>query len=151
MKESLKWTFILLLSGTIISNVMLTVTIRQITKQRKIPNVDTTIVKKIVAADLPVKHDFVYVEGKIIKDSHKIDDVYNYNPTYPQEIWDGYIALFESVSGAKYFIWSSQKLYRNDQTIIKGWFLPMGGKFESDKDHYQGLIPVVKRNTIRIK
>lgn len=100
---------------------------------------DTII--KVVSDNLPKKQNFVYFEGKMLK-NFKIDDNYQYSPKYPQEFWDGYLILCESIKGGKYYIWSKNK---SEMCDIKGWFITIDGNWQDDKDYLSCLIPVVEK------
>lgn len=103
---------------------------------------DTII--KVVSDDLPNKQNLVYFEGKTLK-CQKINETYQYNPKYPQEFWDGNLNLCESVSGAKYYIWSRNKLDASNN--VKGWFVAVDGCWQNaDKEYLSCLVPVVERH-----
>lgn len=89
------------------------------------------------------KLDFIYFEGKTLN-CQNINDTYQYNPKYPQEFWDGNLNLCESINGAKYYIWSRNKL--DSLNVVKGWFVTVSGLwYYKEKEYLSCLVPVVER------
>lgn len=146
MQNLIKSLTNILLIGAIITNILLYNTIKQMSPFIK-KTEPSKISEKPVSTTLNVKSEFIYFEGNIIEDGKKIDDIYQFDTKYPNEIWNGYVSLSESYNGDKYFIWSKNKLLKSDIIKIKGWFVSNSNKWQINdtKDYCQVLYPIVER------
>lgn len=110
-------------------------------KNGKISNVKT--------ASLQHKGNFYYLEGKMVGKSFMINDYYDYDVSYPNEIWYGYLTHVIASNNTHYFLWSEDKIESRNPNI-KGWFLSDGlSKFQYtekyDTMYLNVIYPIVSR------
>ena len=74
----------------------------------------------IVAPPMESIGEYYYFIGKTLNDSEKFMDQFNYTPTFPREIMEGYLTPTEAKNGAKYYIWSENKLLKGTEISIWG-------------------------------
>lgn len=139
------------MSLVVLTNIVLIYSIHQLpgklNQGNRIP-VNEQKKEKVVTASLEGKSEFFYFEGKIISDGISISDDYKFNPDYPNEVWDGYINLAQDDEGGKFFIWSKNKLLKENIPTIKGWFLSYHATFQDKgKEYYQVIFLIVERQT----
>lgn len=127
MKTILNYSIIILL----ITNVFMYFTLRKLPQQietsiTKALNNDTTnhikdTVKVYVKEQVSLKSrsSFFYGEGKT-KRSFKISDKFTYAPRYPEQIWNGYLTIYETHDNLNYYIWSNDTIVNQH---INAWFL----------------------------
>lgn len=106
---------------------------------------------KVKTAALQHKGNFYYFEGKVQGKSFRINDNYDYDVTYPNDVWDGYLTYVVANNGTEYYLWSESKIEgKNDK--LAGWFLSDGlCKFQhtikQDTSYLDVIYPIVRRRT----
>jgi len=106
-------------------------------------NPDTIIIEK--QKTLKSRTDFFYAKGEVISKSTKLLNAYNYEPNYPEEIWEGFITRFKTDDNQLYYIWTNNPIEKNQ--MITGWFLTDNISLfgiNSNKQYIQIIYPIVR-------
>ena len=104
---------------------------------------DTII--KTVTANLQNQNEFIYFEGKIIKDAVKAN-TWIFNVNIPDELYEGYFYLARSNEGGEYFLWSQNEKFKPNFKI-KGWFVAAGGTWQEGKKYIHSLFPIMPKKS----
>lgn len=116
------------------------------TINRYFPKPDTS---RIVKAP-PLKNigDYYYFSGKVKGKSQKFLDLFEYDPRWPREIWEGYLTVVVGNNGVDYYVWSENAITKGIELSM--WTVADPQKFEigyhkqeKDKIYGQILYPIV--------
>jgi len=107
---------------------------------------DTII--KYVPDNLSIIGNLIYFEGDIVSYNKKISESYEYDTSFPEEIWRGNISVVKSKNDVKYLIWTKSPI---DTSIVKiqGYFTKINdSKFglDNNSEYSYLLLPVFSIN-----
>lgn len=115
----------------------------------KFETTEKPVEMSVKTPNLGTKGSFIYFDGKFEGAQKKMTNHYEYDPKYPDEIFDGYIILAKNNNGNEYWIWSRKDNLDLSDREIKGWFFTDNlANFENKKNQYlQILYPVVEKRS----
>lgn len=154
MKEQLSKLSAFLFPFLLVTNIVLIFQIRTLPKQigevmeknKQVIKKDTLI--KTITPQLPTKGSFIYFSGEIKGDCFKITEQFDYDPSYPNEIYNGYLTYVKSNDDAEYYIWSKNKIDKSKlPTQLKGWFVTDNlstFQLNNQKKYLQVLYPIIE-------
>lgn len=108
---------------------------------------DRDTITIIRTASLDTKNDFIFFSGQVTSKPKVLKDFFSYDPSMPEEVWEGFIYESKSNKGGSYYIWSTFGDYPINKNF-SGWFMQLSGQsFQFKNGEYVPMLfPIVRKD-----